>query len=90
VAYVALQILYTLGYKEIYIAGLDMNNFSQPRFYESIGGQQPTTLNHHVDDVFQAFDVAATLFKEKEIKVFNLSPSSAVQAFEKIDPSTLL
>ena len=31
-----------------------------------------------------------TLFKEKEIKVFNLSPSSAVQAFEKIDPSTLL
>ncbi|RPE47893.1 Kdo-III transferase WaaZ [Acinetobacter sp. BIGb0102] len=90
VAYVALQVIYTLSYKEIYIAGLDMNNFTQPRFYESSERQQPTTLNRHVNEVFQAFDVAATLFQEKEIKVFNLSQTSAVHAFEKIDPKNLL
>ncbi|WP_433847284.1 lipopolysaccharide biosynthesis protein [Acinetobacter proteolyticus] len=90
VAYVALQILYTLGYNEIYIAGLDMNNFSQPRFYENIDGQQPTTLNHHVDEVFQAFDAAAALFEQKHIQVFNLSQNSAVQVFKKIDPNSLL
>lgn len=90
VAYVALQVIYTLGYKEIYIAGLDMNNFTQPRFYEKHEHQQPTTLNRHVNEVFQAFDVAAALFHQKGIHVFNLSQSSAVHAFEKIDPKTLL
>lgn len=90
VAYVALQVIYTLSYKEIYIAGLDMNNFTQPRFYEKHEHQQPTTLNRHVNEVFQAFDVAAALFHQKGIHVFNLSQGSAVQAFEKIDPKTLL
>ncbi|MGN5763618.1 lipopolysaccharide biosynthesis protein [Acinetobacter calcoaceticus] len=90
VAYVALQVIYTLSYKEIYIAGLDMNNFTQPRFYENHEYQQPTTLNRHVNEVFQAFDVAAALFHQKGIHVFNLSQSSAVHAFEKIDPKTLL
>ncbi|MCH7314654.1 lipopolysaccharide biosynthesis protein [Acinetobacter sp. ANC 3882] len=90
VAYVAFQILYTQGYKEIYLAGLDMNNFSQPRFYEDTEKQQPTTLNHHLDEVFQAFDTVAVLFKEKDIQVFNLSRTSAVQAFEKIDPNIII
>lgn len=90
VAYVALQVIYTLSYKEIYIAGLDMNNFTQPRFYEKHEHQQPTTLNRHVNEVFQAFDVAAALFHQKGIHVFNLSQSSAVHAFEKIDPKILL
>ncbi|ENX36827.1 hypothetical protein F889_00078 [Acinetobacter colistiniresistens] len=89
VAYVALQIAYTLNYNEIYLAGLDMNNLSQPRFYENTDCQQPTTLNHHLDDVFQAFDTAAQLFKEKGIRVLNLSQTSAVQAFEKITPDTI-
>ncbi|NAR64331.1 lipopolysaccharide biosynthesis protein [Acinetobacter haemolyticus] len=85
VAYVALQIIHTLNYKEIYIAGLDMNNFSQPRFYESLECKQPTTLNNHVDDVFQALHTAALFFQENNIKAFNLSKESAVESFEKID-----
>lgn len=85
VAYVALQIIHTLNYKKIYIAGLDMNNFSKPRFYESEECKQPTTLNNHVDEIFQAFNTAALFFEENNIKVFNLSKESAIESFEKID-----
>ncbi|MFW2161326.1 lipopolysaccharide biosynthesis protein [Acinetobacter beijerinckii] len=83
VAYVSLQVAHALNYKQIYLAGLDMNNLSQPRFYENSNCQQPTTLNHHLDAIFKAFDTAAVFLKEKKIQVFNLSQQSAIKSFEK-------
>ena len=85
VAYVSLQIINTLGYKQVYIAGLDMNNFNKPRFYEDIEDKQSTLLDIHTPHVLNAFNTAALFFKEKEVRVFNLSKHSAVDAFEKID-----
>ena len=85
VAYVSLQIINNLGYKQVYIAGLDMNNFNNPRFYENIEDKQSTLLDIHTHDVLNAFNTAALFFKEKEVCVFNLSKHSAVDAFEKID-----
>lgn len=85
VAYVSLQIIYNLGYKQVYIAGLDMNNFNKPRFYENIEDKQSTLLDIHTHDVLNAFNTAALFFKEKEVSVFNLSKHSAVDTFEKID-----
>ena len=89
VAYVALQIIYALGSKEIYLAGLDMNNFNQPRFYEKNENKQPTVLDLHFEEILQSFQVAAKFLKNEDIQVFNLSPNSAVTAFQKIDPITL-
>lgn len=83
VAYVSLQVAHALNYKQIYLAGLDMNNLSQPRFYENSNCQQPTTLNLHLDAIFKAFDTAAVFLKEKKIQVFNLSQQSAIKSFEK-------
>ena len=90
VAYVALQIIYAFNYKEIYIAGLDMNNFSQPRFYENKNNKQPTMLDHHTTEIFQAFTAAAQLFQDHQIKVWNLSLNSTVNSFEKIDAKYIL
>lgn len=90
VPYVALQIIQSLKYKEIYIAGLDMNNFSQPRFYEISDNQQSTQLTRHIPEIFEAFDIAAEFFGENGVKVWNLSQDSAIEAFEKIDASKLL
>ncbi len=89
VAYVALQITYHLKYKDIYIAGLDMNNFSQPRFYENKENKQPTMLNQYLDVTLPAFDAAARFLKSQQINVYNLSQNSAVKAFEKIPPEQL-
>lgn len=84
VAYVALQVIYSLHYQEIYIAGLDMSDFSKPRFYETADNKQPTLLDTHMATVLEAFDLAAALFQEDQIKVFNLSPNSAIQSFNKV------
>ncbi|MDA0695332.1 MAG: lipopolysaccharide biosynthesis protein [Proteobacteria bacterium] len=89
VAYVALQIAYYLDYQEIYLAGLDMNNFSKPRFYENTENKQPTLLDLHIDNVLSAFDNAAHFLSQQNIKVFNLSSDSAVQSFPKIDVNVL-
>ncbi|OTG67352.1 lipopolysaccharide biosynthesis protein [Acinetobacter silvestris] len=83
VAYVALQVIYALNYKEIHIAGLDMNNFSQPRFYEQHHNKQATCLDLNIAAVVQAFDTAAEFFKLKQIKVYNLSKNSLIESFEK-------
>lgn len=89
VAYVALQVINTIRYEEIYIAGLDMSNFSKPRFYETSEDKQPTLLDIHTETVLSAFDTAALFFQENGTKVYNLSKDSAVQSFEKIDCNTL-
>ncbi|RZF50803.1 lipopolysaccharide biosynthesis protein [Acinetobacter halotolerans] len=85
VPYVALQVAYAIGFKEIYIAGLDMNNFSQPRFYENSENKQPTMLDQYLHLIFPAFDAAAQFFTEQNIQVYNLSPQSAIKSFKKID-----
>ena len=89
VAYVALQIIHSLRYQEIYLAGLDMNNFSQPRFYESAENKQPTLLDRSLDFTLPAFDLAAQFFKAQGITVYNLSEHSAVEAFPKVNAKDL-
>lgn len=85
VAYSALQIIAGLKYSEIYIAGLDMNNFSLPRFYENADDKQPTFLDQHIDSILAAFETAAHFFEAKKISVYNLSKLSLIDAFVKLD-----
>lgn len=90
VAYVALQIIYALGYKTINIAGLDMNNFGTPRFYENKENKQPTMLDYYSETIFAAFDTAAEFLEKNQIDVFNLSKNSAIQSFKKIDANEVI
>ncbi|MDR3432845.1 MAG: sugar glycosyltransferase [Rouxiella aceris] len=88
VAYWALQIAAYLGFSEMYIIGLDMNNFSQPRFYESENDKLPTYLAENLEDlIVPAFTHASQVLKKKQIRVVNLSMHSAIssQIFEKAD-----
>ena len=86
VTYVALQIVCALQYRTIYIAGLDMNSFSQPRFYEDAENKQRTMLDQYSTVIFPAFDAAAKYFQKENIRVYNLSIHSAVESFVKILP----
>lgn len=89
VAYVALQIIYSLSYQEVYLAGLDMNNFNQPRFYENTSDKQPTMLDQYLTEIFPAFETASHFLNKEDIKVYNLSLQSAIESFEKLDPKLL-
>lgn len=85
VIYWALQIIAFLGYSEIYVLGLDMNNFDKPRFYEDNENKLPTNLEGMVDNIiFPALKHASNVFGNK-VKVFNLSMSSSVpnETFQK-------
>jgi len=88
VAYWALQIAAYLGFNEMYIIGLDMNNFNQPRFYESENNKLPSFLAESLDElIVPAFTHASHVLKKKNIRVVNLSMKSAISnhIFEKAD-----
>ncbi len=85
VAYVALQIAYSLNYKRILIAGLDMSNFNQPRFYETVENKQPTRLEQDFQEILLAFNSSSNFFKKNKIQVINLCTNSSIHAFEKCD-----
>ncbi|AOM42911.1 hypothetical protein A9255_14970 [Xenorhabdus hominickii] len=85
VAYTALQIAFFLNYKEIYFAGLDMNNFDKPRFYESQDDTLSTELDSNLNDIIiPCFELSQYLAKKNGIMVYNLSICSAINSFKKI------
>jgi Kdo-III transferase WaaZ len=88
VVYWSLQILAYLGFDKIYIAGLDMNNFSTPRFYETQNDMLPSFLESKMHDIIiPAFTLARQAMREKNIEVINLSLESAIPSyiFQKLD-----
>lgn len=90
VVYWALQIISFLGFKQLFIAGLDMNNFHLPRFYETPENKLPTLLSEKVDDlIIPAFSHASERMKINNIAIKNFSLASAIDTriFEKVDCS---
>lgn len=88
VAYWALQIAAYLGFQEILIAGLDMNNFHQPRFYETEENKQPSYLASSLTTrILPAFAHASQVLQQRQTRVINLSLNSAIDGtiFEKAD-----
>lgn len=79
VIYWALQALGYMGFEHIYIAGLDLNNLSKPRFYESESSMRPSYLHDKLRDlVFPALKLASEVLDDKGIEIVNLSKKSAV------------
>ncbi len=90
VVYWAFQIISFLGFKQLFIAGLDMNNFHLPRFYETPESQLPTSLSDKVADlIIPAFSHAGERMKINNIAIKNFSLASAIDTriFEKVDCS---
>lgn len=79
VVYWALQILNFCGFKRIFILGLDLNNFNQPRFYESQHNKLTTTLDDCLDSkILPSLTLASQVLKATNTEVINFSPDSAV------------
>ncbi|MDF7650885.1 sugar glycosyltransferase [Pantoea sp. Acro-805] len=92
VAYWALQIAAWLGANRILLAGVDMNNFAAPRFYETEGDQLPSFLSSNFEQVIKpAFLHASKELERAKIKTYNLCLNSGLgeDVFEKITPELL-
>ncbi|MDI9223439.1 sugar glycosyltransferase [Pantoea sp. EA-12] len=92
VAYWALQIASWLCRGRILLAGVDMNNFSSPRFYENEKNKQKSFLEENFNHVIKpAFLHASRDLSRAGVKVYNLSLTSGLneEVFEKATPDVI-
>lgn len=89
VAYTALQIMVWLGYSQIVLHGVDLNNAAAtPRFYETPENRLPTTLDQYLPGhILPSFVRAAALLREAGVEIVNLSPKGALagEPFRQLD-----
>lgn len=88
VAYWALQIIFFLGFQRVILAGLDMNNFNTPRFYETSTDILPSFLEEKLNtSIIPSFQLASSIFKDNNISAINLSNNSAIDSsiFPKVN-----
>lgn len=86
VVYWALQISAYLGFNKIYLAGVDLNNFHLPRFYETENDITYSQLELDFEkNILPAFEHASNVMKKLNINVKNMSLNSALDTdiFEK-------
>ncbi|VCU70917.1 lipopolysaccharide core biosynthesis protein [Pigmentiphaga humi] len=89
VAYTALQIMAWLGFSQIVLHGVDLNNAAgAARFYEAPGDSLPTTLDLYLPDhILPSFTQAAALLRASGVEIVNLSPQGALacEPFRQLD-----
>jgi Kdo-III transferase WaaZ len=78
----ALQIAYYLGFRKLFVLGMDLNyRGDNPRFYETSASMRPTKIDKDYDPyILPAFKVLADLCKQGELSVYNLSSASRLPA----------
>ena len=88
VVYFALQIAAALGYKRVFLAGVDMKNFEAPRFYENEQNRLATRLHLEFEQtIYPSFALAAEVYRELGIQAYNLCLDSGLDdaIFPRID-----
>lgn len=86
VVYWALQISAYLGFNKLYLAGVDLNNFHLPRFYETKDDITYSQLELDFEkNILPAFEHASVVMKKLKKEVINMSLNSALDThiFEK-------
>lgn len=77
VAFVAVQLAYTLGANQINLYGIDLINSNQPRFYEKQDNAAPCKLDKAITDrIVPSFDLLGRVYGEHGVNVKNHSPVS--------------
>ena len=82
IVYSALQVATRLGYRRVFLLGLDLGGTgSGIRFYESGTHAAPMRLDRDYEPyILPAFETAATVCKSIGVEVYNLSPDSRLPA----------
>jgi hypothetical protein len=94
VAYTGLQVLAAMGFKRLYLHGVDLTATKRtPRFYEVASNMQPSYLDENFQDFIEpSFRHAAALLARRGVDVRNLSMESALgeDIFPKLRWQTLV
>jgi Kdo-III transferase WaaZ len=80
IVYAALQIAVWLGFRRIFLLGMDLGG-GPTRFYEQGSKGEPTRLDEDYEPyILPAFALAGELLRSKGLEVYNLSPTSRLPA----------
>lgn len=82
VPYCATQVAFYLGFRRIFILGMDLDySGPNPRFYESAAQMQPTRISQRYEPLIKpSFEVLRDVCAREDLKVFNLSSTSRLPA----------
>lgn len=89
VTYVCIQIAVYLGFKEIYLLGVDCNytkNSTNNYFYNS---DVVDNKNHHEDRMILSYQAAKKYADAHGIKIYNATRGGALEVFERVDFDSL-
>lgn len=78
ILYMALQIAYHIGYRKLFILGMDMDyHGASPRFYESSAQMRPSKIARDFEPhILPSFELLRGICDREGLQVFNLSPTS--------------
>jgi len=85
ISYFALQLAVYMGFKKIFFLGLDLKHDGPKTHFF---GQDPQTINHEKTEfprMMKMLQHGANMLADTDIKVYNCSPVSTLEAFPKID-----
>lgn len=88
VVYLSLQLAAAMGYKRVYLAGVDMTRFNEPRFYENQQNRLGTRLDVEFEKtIYPSFYLAAQIFQQLGMQGYNLCLDSGLDdaIFPRID-----
>ena len=79
VVYMALQIASHLGYRRVFLAGVDMTRFHEPRFYEQAETRLSTKLDLEFEQaIYPSFQLASQVYQHLGIQAYNLCLDSGL------------
>jgi hypothetical protein len=89
VTYVMLQIAAFMGYKKIYLLGVDCNyKYGGTNNYFG-SASEPDTFPHNISGMLQAYQSAEEYSRSHGFRIYNATRGGALEVFERVDFDSL-
>lgn len=79
VAFSALQMVLGTGVRRIALAGIDLGNAAEPRFYEQAGNAAPSGLVSGLERILRHFSAARDVAAARGVRLETVTPGSALE-----------
>lgn len=89
VTYVCFQMAVYMGFREIYLLGVDCNYDKGSQNNHFIKEDKPDHMNHGVDTMLVAYQSAKKYADENGIKIYNATRGGMLEVFERVEFDSL-
>ena len=79
VAFSALQMALGMRVRRVALAGVDLGNAGEPRFYETAGRTAPSGIVTGLDRILAHFSAALELARRRDVAIETVTPGSALE-----------